>query len=157
MQNLAELSESQNPTEVALENFQALLDDADFSLELELLGIRRMQFMRRRQMLRELRGLYAALWRLALGRSFPEDAENIFSAFLYQYLEAHPDKQGRQTCERARQYWAMLEPTGDADFSSVARHLTSFSAQPEKETKAVTLRLALHIRKLYRFIFDRLI
>ena len=55
----------------ALENFKALLADADFTLELELLGIKRMQFMRRRQMQSELMGLYMALWRLALARSFP--------------------------------------------------------------------------------------
>ena len=41
----------------ALENFKALLADADFTLELELLGVKRMQFMRRRQMRGELMGL----------------------------------------------------------------------------------------------------
>ena len=74
MQNLAEVFDDESAVSEALENFAALLDDADFTAELELMGIGRMQFMRRRQMLVEWRGLYTALWRLALASSFPQDA-----------------------------------------------------------------------------------
>ena len=75
MQYLAEPDESPAITQVALDNFAALLDDADFTAELELVGVGRFQFLRRRQMCLELRGLYMALWRLALSRSFPNDAD----------------------------------------------------------------------------------
>ena len=157
MQNLAEVFDDESAVSEALENFAALLDDADFTAELELMGIGRMQFMRRRQMLVEWRGLYMALWRLALGSSFPQDAERMFTTFLRSYHTAHPDKVSSRIMERAREYWGMLQPKGDADFSDVARHLCSFSARDEKQTRSLTLRLVLHIRRAYKIIFDRLI
>ena len=141
----------------ALENFKALLADADFTLELELLGVRRMQFMRRRQMQGELMGLYIALWRLALARSFPVDATCMFELFLQEYAQAHRDKHSAHLLSRAREYWAMLEPRGDADFSEVARHLSSFSTQDPNQAKSINLKLVLHIRKIYKLVFDRLI
>lgn len=157
MQYLAEPEEELPPAQEALENFAVLLEDADFAAELDLLGVGRFQFLRRRQMLLELRGLYIALWRLALSRSFPADADAMFAAFLHDFLRRHPDKAGRLVSERARQYWGMLQPTGDGDFNAVAGHLTSFSASDEKARRTLTLKLALHIRGTYRFIFDRLI
>lgn len=141
----------------ALENFKALLADADFTLELELLGIKRMQFMRRRQMQSELMGLYMALWRLALARSFPVDAPCMFELF------------SRNTCRRTRTSTAAilcsgpmntgpcLSPRGDGDFSEVARHLCSFSTQDPGQAKSINLKLVLHIRKIYKLVFDRLI
>ena len=157
MQNLAEVFDDESAVSEALENFAALLDDADFTAELELMGIGRMQFMRRRQMLVEWRGLYMALWRLALASSFPRDAERMFATFLRSYHAAHPDKLGSRIMERAQEYWGMLQPKGDADFSDVARHLGSFSVQDEKQARSLTLRLVLHIRRAYKIIFDRLI
>ncbi|MDY3810433.1 hypothetical protein FYJ44_12140 [Desulfovibrio sp. PG-178-WT-4] len=157
MQNLAEVFDDESAVSEALENFAALLDDADFTAELELMGIGRMQFMRRRQMLVEWRGLYMALWRLALASSFPQDAERMFATFLRSYHAAHPDKLGSRIMERAQEYWGMLQPKGDADFSDVARHLGSFSVQDEKQARSLTLRLVLHIRRAYKIIFDRLI
>ena len=93
MPNPAEIyEEEQSFVQLALDNFAALLDDVDFSAELALLGIGRLQFLRRRQMLVELRGLYIALWRLALGRSFPNDADTMLSVFLHRYLMTNNDK-----------------------------------------------------------------
>lgn len=157
MRNLAEVIDEQATIEEALANFAALLDDLDFTAELDLLGIGRFQFLRRKQMTIELRGLYTAIWRLALARSFPQDAENMFNVFLQRYGQAHPGKLPTQIIERARQYWGMLEPAGDADFSEVARHLSSFIEREEKDQRPLILKLALHIRSAYRFIFERLI
>lgn len=158
MPNPAEVYEEQEDiVQLALDNFAALLDDVDFSGELASLGIGRLQFLRRRQMLIELRGLYMALWRLALGRSFPHDADAMFSVFIHGFLMRNRDKIARAIAERGRQYWGMLEPVGDSDFTDVARHLISFSAHEEKDRPALVLRLALDIRSIYRTIFERLI
>ena len=89
--------------------------------------------------------------------SGPQDAEHIFATFLHAYRIAHPDKLSARIMERAQQYWGMLQPKGDADFSDVARHLGSFSVQDEKQARSLTLRLVLHIRRAYKIIFDRLI
>lgn len=157
MLNTAEKFDDESTALEALENFQVLLDGADFTAELELLGIGRLQFLIRRRMLTELRGLYTALWRLALASSFPVDAQLMFTAFLRQYGAAHPDKQTQLMLERAGEYWGMLQPKGDTDFSNVARHLCSFFTQDEKQARSMTLRMVLNIRRAYTIIFDRLI
>lgn len=157
MQNLAEIIDEQEIIEEALANFAALIDDFSYDLELEMLGIGRFQFLRRKQMLIELRGLYIALWRLALGRSFPHAADNMFTIFLRRYERNHGGKIASRVVERASQYWGMLEPAGDSDFSEVSRHLASFTEREDKEQTPLVLKLALQIRAAYRFIFDRLI
>lgn len=143
--------------EEALANFAALIDDLDFGAELDLMGIGRLQFLRRKQMQIELKGLYIALWRLALAKSFPQDADHMFSEFLARYDQNHHSKNNSETIARAHGYWGMLAPSGDSDFNAVARHLISFLDLEEKETRSLGLRLALHIRSAYRFIFERLI
>lgn len=157
MRNLAEAIDEQATIEQAIANFSALIDDLDFTGELDLLGIGRFQFLRRKQMIIELRGLYTALWRLALARSFPHDADSMFEVFLERYGRTHTGKLPVQIMERARQYWGMLEPAGDGDFSVVARHLSSFTERDDKARRPLILKLALHIRRAYRFIFERLI
>lgn len=157
MMNVAEVLDDRNVVEEALANFAALIDDLDFEAELELMGIGRLQFLRRRQMQIELKGLYIALWRLALARSFPHNADEMFATFLQRYSASHPGKPGTPTVERASQYWAMLAPSGDADFHGLARHLLSFLDPSPKEMRPLELGLALHIRSAYRFIFERLI
>lgn len=157
MENTAEIYEEQGTVREALDNFSVLLDDTDFSMELDLLGIGRLQFLLRRQMSLELKGLYIALWRLALARSFPADADDMFAAFLHSYLMEHSGKTSRHIVQRAREYWSMLLPSGDSDFIAVARHLTSFVVKEQADTRPLELKMALHIRSIYRFIFDRLI
>lgn len=149
--------EEDDIVELALDNFAALLNDVDFSAELALLGVGRLQFLRRRQMLTELRGLYIALWRLALGRSFPRDADTMLAVFLHRMIMGSREKAVRATAERGRQYWGMLAPQGDSDFSNVARHLASFAPRDEKEQPALILKLALNIRCYYTTIFQKLI
>ncbi|BAV92200.1 hypothetical protein [Candidatus Desulfovibrio trichonymphae] len=157
MQNTAEIFDPESAGQQALKNFEALLGDMDFTVELELMGIGRLQFLLRRQMLLEWRSLYMALWRLALDKSFPHDAGRIFDAFVRDYSAAHPDKQSAAGLVRAGEYWGMLAPAGETDFNPAARHLVSFFSQDVKELRSMRLKLALHIRKIYKSIFDRLL
>lgn len=157
MENLAEVIDDETLVEEALNNFAAILDGADYNTPLEIMGIGRLQFLMRRQMTRELAGLYAALWRLALGRSFPKDADRMFTEFLKRYAKTHRGKAGTIVIERATGYWQMLEPCGDTDFNEAARHLISFLIKTQQDTRALTLKLVLHLRIVYRLIFDHLI
>ncbi|MBQ3060693.1 MAG: hypothetical protein IJD16_10350 [Desulfovibrio sp.] len=156
-ENLAQVYEPASLGQQALEKFSLLLEGLDFHEEMEILGIGRMQFMRRRQMTVELRGLYMGLWRLALGSSFPQDADTIFALYLQRYALTHPDRVSAKVLERAQEYWSMLQASGLADFSHVARHICAFSSLEEKDSRAMTLRLVLHFRAVYKMIFDRLI
>ena len=144
--------------EEVIANFQALIDSWNFKAELKRLGINAMQIMRRKQMLLEFTGLFIGLWRLALTRSFPEDGRQIFEGYLEYCLSASKnDKKAQQLVERARQYAEMLALRGDTDFSEVSRHLMSFLPLPEAARKSATLKLALDIRQMYNFIFERMI
>lgn len=157
MDNVAEAIDDESAAREALDNFAALLDGMDHAKTLDMLGVGRFQFLLRKQMAAELTGLNIALWRLALARSFPGRADAMFSEFLRRYRETHPGKLCRLASERAEEYWGALEPSGDSDFNDVARHLISFVAKNRADTKAQTLKLALHVRRAYRYIFDRLI
>jgi len=144
--------------EEVIANFQALIGSWDFNAELKRLGIGSMQIMRRSQMLLEFKGLFAGLWRLALTRSFPQDGQQIFESYLEHCLTASPkNKKAQQLVERSRQYAEMLTLRGNTDFSEVSRHLVSFLNLPEATRKSGTLKLALDIRQMYTFIYERMI
>lgn len=140
-----------------LDNFDALLRGADFTNELHILGIGRMNVFARRAMLTELRALYIALWHLALLRSFPDTADSIYAAFLERIAHAQNITRKDLLCERIEQYKDMLHATGDRDFMAVSRHLLSMRHIKEGTLKPLNLRLALHLRATYTLIFDRLI
>lgn len=157
MQGGAEDFGAESAEQLALKNFAALLADTDFAAELELMEIGRMQFLLRRRMLVEWRGLFMALWRLALEKSFPQAADAIFAVYAARHQDNCPDKLNRESLRRAGEYWAMLAPAGETDFSPAARHLASFFSGSTHDLRSLSLKLALHIRKTYKNIFDRLL
>ena len=157
MAQAADAATHQNFVQEALDNFAVLLDDTDFTAHLHLMGVGRLHFTRRKQLLLEWRGLYVALWRLALGRSFPQDADAMLEAFRRSDRERHRDKQTPLMLERAEQYWDMMRVTKESDFTEVARHFCSFCQMTEKDTRSLQLKLVLIIRKAYTDIFRRLI
>ena len=140
-----------------LDNFEALLDDADFLQELRMLGVGRFQIFRRRHMLRELRALYIALWRLALSRSFPQEHGRIFDAFLARALVRRAHKESADLLARAVEYGDLLLARGDRDFTEVSQRLAALREKDPEALKALALRLALSIRATYNLIFERLI
>ena len=132
----------------ALDNFPVLLLDLDAGRALHILGIGR---------LAEWRGLCMALWRLALQRSFPEQAEAMFRQFRESFGQSHTDKTSALALERAPAYWEVLAERGDADFRPVSRFLAAVFFEDEARAQAMALRLMLHVRQTYQSIFDRLI
>lgn len=144
--------------QTALENFAALLQSMDFNAELNMLGLKRLLFWRRRRFRNEFRALTIGLWRLALVRSFPAHWQRIFDAFLKHWLDNmdNPDKASAFE-GKVKNYVELLEKKRDADFTEVGAFLVNLLKLPEKEAVALRLRLALHIRSLYTLVFDRLI
>jgi hypothetical protein len=149
--------EDASAAEMARRNFAALLEDSDFSYELEMMGVGRLSFLLRRRMLIEWRGLYMGLWRLALEKSFPNTAEAIFADFAVRHRSVYPDSAHAESVVRAGEYWGMFASNGGSDFTPAARHLTSFFRQRPQDAKAMSLKLALHLRRLYQNIFSRLL
>ena len=141
----------------ALDNFPVLLLDLVAGRALHILGIGRLQFRRRARLLAEWRGLCMALWRLALQRSFPEQAEAMFRQFRESFGQSHTDKTSALALERAPAFWEVLAERGDADFRPVSRFLAAVFFEDEARAQAMALRLMLHVRQTYQSIFDRLI
>lgn len=141
----------------ALDNFPVLLLDLDAGQALHILGIGRLHFRRRARLLAEWRGLCMALWRLALQRSFPDDADDMFRRFREDFGQSHGDRTSALALERAPAYWQVLAPWGDADFRPVSRALAAVFFEDEVRVQAMGLRLMLHVRRTYQSIFDRLI
>lgn len=94
----------------ALDNFAVLLDDADFEATFRIMGLGR---------------LHVGLWRLALQRSFPGDADSMLKVFSLRYRQ-HPDKALAAAMDRAVPCRDMLRIRGESDFTEASRHLASF-------------------------------
>ncbi len=144
--------------EALVRNFTAILDDSSYQEVMELLDVGGFQRTTRRNLRREFRALYAGLWRLALIRSFPDDYGAIFQHYLDQ--EAARVKKRREAAaniDHIRTYVDKLSEHGDADFSAVSRHILSLLNFDETQTKAMTLKLALHLRRMYQHFFDNLL
>ncbi len=143
-----------------LDNFSAVLEDLDFSRELAILGIKRLHFRRRQRLVRELRALSVALWRLALQRSFPHNERSIFESFLFRIAQ-HPDhkreKQAAVFIELIHGYLNLLQEKGDSDFMVASRHIVDLFRHASQDTTSQSLKLALLIRNKYTIIFERLI
>lgn len=152
--------EADNPCSAAslVRNFTAILDDMDYRPALDILGVGTFQFTRRKLLTREFRALYTGLWRLALMRSFPTRHAELFQAFMESEAARCKDpRQAAASAELVLQYVDKLREHGDADFSDVARHILSLLEFDETRTRAMILKLALHLRRVYTYFFDRLL
>lgn len=138
--------------------FTAQLEAFDFNEELRDIGLGRFQFIKRARAKTQMLSLSIALWKLALKRSFPADAENFFQ----HYMETSPLLNGDGKREKRMkacvlEYVALLTPKGDTDFSGVAEHMAEAFYPQAEDQASLRLKLSLHIRTFYTFIFDRLI
>ena len=148
-------------SEEVINNFRALLADADMEREFEILKIGRLNIFRRKKAAFELTALYIALWKLALGKSFPNDVEPFYKEYIedtYVKPEGEALKPSTKSfLEMICGYVSLLERSGDADFTAVAKHLVERFAKKPGEHKEMEMRLILVIRSTYKSIFDRLI
>ena len=146
-----------SPTSL-VRNFTAMLNDMSYRPALDILGVKGLQFKRRKQLTREFRALYIGLWRLALMRSFPDDHDRIFHAFMDQEMARHPKRRdAMENSQLILQYVDKLREHGDSDFSDVSRHVLSLMEFDETRTRAMILKLALHLRRIYTHFFDHLV
>lgn len=152
-------SRSLCPVETVHAHFAALLLEETFEQELLALGIGKLRFRHRKEVVASLRALHVALWRLALIRSFPNEYETIFSLFLESLRERSgasrilpeiPEQEIRDHVER-------LQCHGANDFTDVAAYLVSRFKLGKPDDAAARLRLILLIRRAYTTIFDHLI
>lgn len=152
------MSVAQYSSEEVLGQFLALYNGLDFANELEDLGVSRFNVSRRKRVTREFQGLAIALWRLALLKSFPNDAERFFK----ELKEKSPitntlDCSGEEMKLRVSLYVELMEDKKDKDFLPVAARLAETLALDEEDVQRLQLKLSLIIRNLYTRIFNKLV
>lgn len=141
-----------------LRNFEALLADVDYRDAFEIMEIGSLQFARRKRLRRELQALYIGLWRLALKRSFPSDYAAVFHAYMEELTTQGKPRAGvAVNTELVLQYVDKLREHGDSDFSAVSRHMLSLLEFDDSQTRVLTLKIALHLRRVYKYFFDHLL
>ncbi len=138
-------------------NFKALLDDVDFTSELQIFNLGLFSRTLRRTLLHELHMIYIGLWALALEQSFPQTAKSFFLYFVEDYVRAFKGAAKKQTQEKIFAYREMILRADAKDFNHISQHLLSFAKQNPDTQKADTLRLSLALRNHYTFIFQRLV
>lgn len=144
-----------------IKNFIALMKDMNFSQELSLLGISRFHFIKRKIALQHIQALTTGLWQLALQRSFPLEYEKIFSEYLSTLYKQHPKYKKSSSASKFQKiiisYVSLLELHKDTNFTDVSSHLIKTVNFSAANNKALQLKLALAIRDIYNFLFQRLI
>jgi hypothetical protein len=144
--------------EEVAKRFKVLLEGLDFRQDMQEMGIGCLSLFKRRKARQQLTALTVALWRLALERSFPRDAEVFFGYFL----DNDPLVRGTGPAAGALRalidkYLELLAEKKDADFSEAARHMAEALKIRAADTRAFSLKAALRVRRLYTLIFDNLI
>ena len=138
-------------------NFMAILEDLPIKEALDIFALGPFQIRQRKLMAQQCQALYIALWGMALMSSFPDAHWEIFDDYwLQERAKSGKDRTFSERQTLARQDLEHLQEHGSADFSSVSRHLLSHLEFDEPRQKAITLKLALHLRKVYMYVFNNL-
>lgn len=139
-------------------NFMALLSDFNYADEMELLNISKLNLILRKNLSKEFETLYIALWYSCLKTSFPETYEAIFQVFLKNNLpQKYKGAKLQEIKNRIQLYIELLGNTASTDLTPITHHLLSFLKFEEETQPAIIMKITLHLRKVYTYIFERLI
>ncbi len=139
-------------------NFMALLSDFNYADEMELLNISRLNLVLRKNLTVEFDTLYIALWYNCLKTSFPENYDEIFQEFMTKLLpQKYKEAKLHEVETRVRLYIELLGNTAGTDLTPIAHHLLSFLKFDEASQRTYAMKITLHLRKVYTYIFERLI
>ncbi|MDE5682228.1 MAG: hypothetical protein K2I05_07885 [Mailhella sp.] len=139
-------------------NFTALLSDFNYSDEMELLNISRLNFVLRKNLSQEFEMLYIALWYNCLKTSFPETYEAIFQQFLKNNLpQKYKSAKLQEITTRIQMYIELLGNNASTDLTPISHHLLSFLKFDEASQRTYEMKITLHLRKVYTYLFERLI
>jgi hypothetical protein len=130
----------------------------DFTQAVQEMGIGFLNLFKKRKAVNHMTALSISLWKLALERSFPQDADAFFTCFLESgMLGGVPVKRQQILKNLVQTYLDLLADKKDTDFSGAARYLADALTVNSVDKRTFCLRVSLYIRKLYNFIFEKLI
>ncbi len=145
--------------ENVVQRFASLVQSFDFEDEFRVLEIGKLHIVKKRNALRELKALYVALWKIALDKSLPDQADDIFQRFLDSLAQNFKlnDNASAFLKRRIAVYDTLLNPTKEQNFTDVASKLLTTISKRKEPRQSLVLKLSLHIRKVYTLIFKELI
>lgn len=139
-------------------NFMALLSDFNYADEMELLNISKLSILVRKNLSKEFETLYIALWYDCLRKSFPDNYEAIFQTFLDNNLiKKYKGAKLQEIKNKVQLYIDSLGNTASTDLTPITNHLLSFFKFDEASQPTYKMKITLHLRKVYTYIFERLI
>ena len=139
-------------------NFMALLSDFNYADEMELLNISKLNLIVRKNLSKEFETLYIALWYNCLKTSFPENYDAIFQTFLDNNLTTkYKGAKLEEIKNKIQLYIDSLGNTASTDLTPITNHLLSFLKFDEANQPTYKMKITLHLRKVYTYIFERLI
>ena len=134
-------------------NFTALLSDFDYADEMELLNISRLNFVLRKNLSQEFEVLYIALWYNCL-----KTYEAIFQQFLkYNLPQKYKSAKLQEITTRIQMYIELMGNNASTDLTPISHHLLSFLKFDEASQRTYEMKITLHLRKVYTYLFERLI
>lgn len=147
-----------NSREELISRFKEIFSGFDFEEELEYLPVNQRDAGQKRQALNELRGLYIALWKVSLDKSFPDSSEGIFESFLnrLQTIFNLDSMTAIAITRRVNIYNGFLKQNKAQNYLPVGDHLLRTVGRPETDKRAA-LKTALRIREVDSYIFHALI
>ncbi len=144
-----------------VENFSTLLNELDFSQQLKILNIGKLNIRKKNLAYQDMLALSIVLWRLALQSTFPSDYEHIFELYLTKRREQAISKKEQVKQLRfqliIRAYVDLLETQGNSNFTEISSYLIKKIKPSSSNYESIRLKLALSIRNIYSFFFQRLI
>ena len=139
-------------------NFMALLSDFNYADEMELLNISKLNLIVRKNLSKEFETLYIALWYNCLKTSFPENYDAIFQTSPDNNLTTkYKGAKLEEIKNKIQLYIDSLGNTASTDLTPITNHLLSFLKFDEANQPTYKMKITLHLRKVYTYIFERLI
>lgn len=139
--------------EALVATFEALSAEADFPAFLHLLGTGRLAFSARRALQPVFSALCVGLWRLAMQRAVPDNAEKAYERYLESLWPKLKDADTYMVL--VRDIARFLPESGADDFTPTAREL--FSRAEKEPDQAKVVGMALFLRRLYEYFFNHII
>lgn len=135
-----------------VDDFRALLEDADKDGFMKLLGVGRFPPGPRKRMEPVFTALCCGLWRLAMRRAMPDHCERAYALYVDSLWSNMEDADSYAVLLRDLE--GCLPRHGDEDFTPAARELLRRGGCGEEPSRQVGT--ALFLRRLYEYFFNHL-
>lgn len=138
--------------EVLVSTFKNLLEEADYAAFLNILGVGRFEFFRRRSFRRIFMALCLGLWDLTMKRAAPDCREEAYEKCLASFWPVLKDADAFMVL--VRDIASFLPEKGEEDLTPMAKEL--FARVNRKPEHAELVGMALFLRRLYDYFFNHL-